>query len=114
MNRFKNILLVLSPDSEELVALARAVTLARQNQARLHVFVVLEHLPLDELPLGTRTLLGILDREGLREMIVQRQRRLLRTGLTEPLDRRHRPEHIRGMEPHALSDHHPEGASPGP
>ncbi len=83
MNRFKNILLVLSPDSEELVALARAVTLARQNQARLHVFVVLEHLPLDELPLGTRTLLGILDREGLREMIVQRQRRLLRTGLTE-------------------------------
>lgn len=83
MEQFKNILLVLNPESEELVALTRAVTLARQNQANLHVVVVLEHLPLDELPLGTRTLLGMLDRDGLREMIVQRQRRLLQTGLSE-------------------------------
>ncbi len=82
MERFKNILLVLNPESEELVALARAVTLARQNQASLHVVVVLEHLPLDDLPLGMRTLLGMLDRDELREMIKQRQRRLLRTGLT--------------------------------
>lgn len=82
MQRFKNILLVLSAESEELVALARAITLARQNQAGLHVAVVLEHLPLDELPFGTRTILGILDRDGLREMIVQRQHRLLNTGLS--------------------------------
>jgi universal stress protein E len=81
MERFKNMLLVLNPESEELVALARAVTLARQNRASLHVVVVLEHLPLEDLPLGTRTLLGILDRDVLREMIEQRQRRLLRTGL---------------------------------
>jgi nucleotide-binding universal stress UspA family protein len=83
MERFKNILLVLNPESDELVAVARAVTLARQNQARLHVIVVLEHLPLDELPLGTRTLLGMLDRDVLREMIEQRQRGLLRTGLSK-------------------------------
>ncbi len=82
MERFKNILLILNPESEELVALARAVTLARQNQASLHVVVVLERLPLDYLPLGTRTILGMLDRDRLREMIEQRQRRLLRTGLS--------------------------------
>ena len=82
MKRFKNILLVLSPGSDEWVALARAVTLARQNRASLHVVILLEHLPLDELPLGTRTLLGILDRDKLREMIVQRQRRLLQSGLS--------------------------------
>lgn len=87
MERFKNILLVLNPESKEVVTLARAVTLARQNQASLHVVVILEHLPLEDLPLGTRTLMGILDRDGLREMIVQRQRRLLRTGLsTEGID----------------------------
>ncbi len=82
MERFKNILLILNPESEELVALARAVTLARQNQASLHVVVVLEHLPLDDLPLGTRTILGMLDRDKLREMNEQRQRKLLQTGLS--------------------------------
>jgi nucleotide-binding universal stress UspA family protein len=83
MERFRNIVLVLNPESEELGALGRAVTLARQNRASLHVVVVLEHLPLDELPLGTRTLLGILDGDRLREMIVQRQRRLLQIGLSK-------------------------------
>lgn len=74
MQRFKNILLVLDPETEELAALVRAVSLARQNRARLQVLVVLEHLQLDDLPLGTRTLIGHLDHDQLRDMIEHRQR----------------------------------------
>ena len=74
MQRFKNILLALEPEPEEFTALVRAVALARQNRASLHVLVVLDHLPLEDLPLGTRTLIGILDQDELRDMIAQRQR----------------------------------------
>lgn len=90
MQQFKTILLALDPESEELTALVRAIALARQNRASLHVLVVLEHLPLDDLPLGTRTLIGILDRDELRDMIVHRQRVRLQNALsvlcTEGLD----------------------------
>lgn len=90
MQRFKKILLVLEPEPEELAALVRAVTLAHQNRASLHVLVVLEHLPLEDLPLGTRTLIGILDHDKLRDMIARRQRVRLQNELsalsTEDLD----------------------------
>lgn len=82
MERVKKILLVLNPESEELTALWRAVALARQNQAGLDVVVVPEHLPLDDLPWGTRTLIGRLGRDELQDMITHRQWRLVQKGLT--------------------------------
>ena len=82
MERFKKILLVLNPESEEFTALARGVTLARQNQASLDVVVAPEHLPLDDLPLGTRTVIGLLDRDELRDMVARRQWKLVQKGLT--------------------------------
>ena len=45
MQRFKNILLVLSPDVEERAAVDKAVSLARQNGARLTLFSVLKEPP---------------------------------------------------------------------
>ena len=81
MKRFKRILLVLNPESEELAALGRALALARQNQAALDVVVAPEQLPLDDLPWGTRTVLGHLDRDELRNMITRRQQRLVQDGL---------------------------------
>ena len=48
MKRFKNILYVLGSESDETCALARAVQLARANQARLTALAVV-----DELPAGT-------------------------------------------------------------
>ena len=87
MQRFKKILLALDPQIEELAALepaalVRAINLARQNRASLHVLVVLEHLPLNDLPLGTRTLIGILDYDELQNMIAQRQRIRLQNELS--------------------------------
>ncbi len=82
MERFKRILLVLNPESEEFTALGRAVALARQNQAGLDVVVVPEHLPLDDLPWGTRTLIGRLERDQLQDMITHRQWKLVEKGLT--------------------------------
>jgi len=90
MQRFKKILLALEPEPEDLTALLRAITLVRQNRASLHVLVVLDHLPLEELPLGARTLIGILDQDKLRNLIVRRQRVRLQNALsalsTEDLD----------------------------
>ena len=82
MQRFKKILLALEPEPEDLTALLRAIALARQNRASLHVLVVLEHLPLEELPLGTRTLIGILDHDKLRDMIARRQWTRLQNALS--------------------------------
>jgi nucleotide-binding universal stress UspA family protein len=78
MKRFKNILLALNPDTETRATLSQAVRLARENRARLRVLVVIEHPPLHELPLGTRTMIGLLDRDQVREMAEQRQRSRLR------------------------------------
>ena len=51
MQRFKNILLVLNPEVEVKVALDNAVSLARQNDARLTLFsVVYMHPDLDRYP----------------------------------------------------------------
>jgi nucleotide-binding universal stress UspA family protein len=45
MKRFKNILVILNPESEATVALDKAVKLARQNEARLTLFSVVEVHP---------------------------------------------------------------------
>ncbi len=74
MQRFKNILLALDPESDELATLVQALTLARENGASLGVLTVIEHPPLDELPLGTRTMIGLLDRDQVRDMAEQRHR----------------------------------------
>ena len=51
MQRFKNILLVLNPEIDEKTALNKAVSLARQNDARLTLFsVVYEHPDLGSYP----------------------------------------------------------------
>ncbi|HAJ91661.1 MAG TPA: hypothetical protein DCO71_03415 [Gammaproteobacteria bacterium] len=51
MQRFKNILLVLDPESQETAAFDKAVSLARQNDARLTLFsVVYKHPDLHRYP----------------------------------------------------------------
>jgi len=51
MQRFKNILLVLEPESQETAAFEKAVSLARQNDARLTLFsVVYKHPDLHRYP----------------------------------------------------------------
>ncbi len=82
MQRFKNILLVLDPDTDEPATLVQALRLARENGASLRVLTVIEHPPLDELPLGTRTMIGLLDRDEVRDMVEQRQRLRLQNQLT--------------------------------
>ena len=47
MKRFKNILLVCNFDAKQRMAVERAVSLARQNEARLTVFTVVKELPAD-------------------------------------------------------------------
>jgi nucleotide-binding universal stress UspA family protein len=47
MKRFKNILLVADFDTKQQMAVARAVSLARQNKACLKVFAVVKGLPAD-------------------------------------------------------------------
>jgi nucleotide-binding universal stress UspA family protein len=45
MQRFRNILLVLNPEVQETAALDKAVSLAKQNEARLTLFSVVEKDP---------------------------------------------------------------------
>lgn len=47
MKRFKNILLVFDFDLKQQIAVERAVSLARQNEASLTVFNVVRKLPAD-------------------------------------------------------------------
>jgi len=72
----------LDPESDELATLVQALTLARENGASLGVLTVIEHPPLDELPLGTRTMIGLLDRDQVRDMVEQRQRLRLQNQLS--------------------------------
>ncbi len=69
MQRFKNILVVLDPGAQQQPALERAADLARLYGARLHVFVVLEDLPLE-----LKTLLSAPHTGELRERVEQQQR----------------------------------------
>jgi universal stress protein E len=82
MQRFKHILLVLDSDTDEPATLVQAITLARENGASLRVLAVIERPPLDQLPLGTRTMIGLLDRDEVRRMVEQRQRLRLEKQLT--------------------------------
>lgn len=61
MKRFKNILLVCNFDARQHMAVERAVSLARQNEARLTVFSVIRELPA-EVHMATT---GLLSRELL-------------------------------------------------
>ncbi len=61
MKRFKNILLVCNFDAKQHMAVERAVSLARQNEARLTVFSVIRELPA-EVHMATT---GLLSRELL-------------------------------------------------
>ena len=45
MQRFKNILLVLNPEVQEMAAVDKAVSLTRQNGGRLTLFSVLKKPP---------------------------------------------------------------------
>ena len=47
MKRFKNILLVCNFDARQHLAVDRAVSLAKQNEARLTVFSVVKELPVN-------------------------------------------------------------------
>ena len=47
MKRFKNILLVCNFDAKQHMAMERAVSLAKQNEARLTVLTVVKELPAD-------------------------------------------------------------------
>lgn len=47
MKRFKNILLVADYDAKQQMAVDRAVSLARQNEARLTALTVVKELPAD-------------------------------------------------------------------
>lgn len=69
MKRFKNILVVLDPSDQAQPALDRAAMLALLNQARLHVLVVLENLPLE-----LRMLVTALHPQELQEIVERKQR----------------------------------------
>jgi nucleotide-binding universal stress UspA family protein len=55
MNRFKNILFLVEPDKDQTAALARAVSLAENNQARLTLLRIIEP-PRSGVLEGSRTL----------------------------------------------------------
>ena len=75
MDRFKKILVVINPESEfESAVLYRAAGLARANGASLSVIVILKRLPVEDLPLGTRTLARFHYPDNFREAIEKRYR----------------------------------------
>lgn len=65
MQRFKNILFVMTSDSESEAALERSVALAKNNQARLTVIAIS-----DEIPSNIKLLEGILSPNTLQANIV--------------------------------------------
>ena len=78
MKRFKNILYVLGSESESdaTCALARAVALARANEARLTVLAVVDRLPADTRLTGVELTTDRLQ-QALLEQAEQRLRQLL-------------------------------------
>ncbi len=72
MQRFKNILCVATPDSDNEAALTRAVALANNNQASLTVAEII-----DEIPPNTKLLDRILSPESLQaKMVAEHQKKL--------------------------------------
>lgn len=78
MQRFKNILLVLNPDVEGTAAQDKAVSLARQNKARLTVFSVIKGIPGDM----SMALIAVTPEE-LFESIVKKRRKMLNALVTD-------------------------------
>ena len=72
MKRFKNILLVCNFDAKQQMAVERAVSLAKQNQARLTVFSVVKELPAD----ARIEITGMPPRELLELVINDRQEKV--------------------------------------
>ncbi|MBC8550301.1 MAG: universal stress protein [Candidatus Brocadiales bacterium] len=66
MKRFKNILLVAGGEGWEETALKRAVTIAKNNRAKLKVVDVIE-----ELPRGTRMLITTMHLADIQEAIIK-------------------------------------------
>ncbi len=66
MKRFKNILLVASGKGWEETALKRAMTIAKNNKAKLKVVEVIE-----ELPRGTRMLITTMHLADIQEAIIK-------------------------------------------
>ena len=66
MKRFKNILLVAGGEGWEETALKRAVTIAKNNKAKLKIVEVIE-----ELPRGTRMLITTMHLEDIQEAIIK-------------------------------------------
>jgi len=81
MEQFKNILLVAHGENPGTVALKRAVTLAKRNNARLTVVGVVE-----ELPRVMRSLIIALEPADLWEMVVEKRRKRL-ARVIEPLQK---------------------------
>jgi len=69
MKRFKNILLVCNFDAKQHMAVERAVSLARQNEARLTVFTVIKELPAD-----ARMAITIMSTQELLELVINDRR----------------------------------------
>jgi len=75
MNKFKKILVVIDPESEfEPAVLYRAAGLARANSASLSVIVIVQRLPVEDLPLGIRTLARFHYPNNFRDAIEKRYR----------------------------------------
>jgi len=75
MKRFKKILVVLDPESvHEPAVLYRAAALARANRGSLSVLAVVQRLPVEDLPLGTRTLTRVHYPDNVHEALEKRYR----------------------------------------
>ena len=72
MQRFKDILCVVVPDVGGDTALERAVTLAKNNQARLTIVEVI-----DEIPPNTKLLDRVLSPDDLQAMMIEEHRQRL-------------------------------------
>jgi nucleotide-binding universal stress UspA family protein len=72
MKRFKNILLVCNFDAKQHMSVERAVSLAKQNEARLTVFSVVKELPADV----RMTITSMLPQELLELVIHDRQEKI--------------------------------------
>ncbi len=69
MKRFKNILLAAEFDAKQQTAVDRAVSLAKQNEARLTVFSVVKELPAD-----ARMAITIMPSQELLELVIEDRR----------------------------------------
>lgn len=72
MQRFKNILLVCDFDVKQHMAVERAVSLARQNEARLTVFTVVK-----EFPANARMAITVMSPGELLELVINERQEMV-------------------------------------